>query len=328
MKRKQRDSIMVAVQALDRTSNALLGKAAKLARARNCSLDLVHVIALPYAPAVSRRASLRQAAQDIVDDCKKRLTKLAASMQLRSIPTRVTVTWDYPAAEGLVRQVLKRRPQLLLAESHRHSRLARPFLSNTDWELIRDCPCPVWLSKPGRARRDGPVIAAVDPLHAHAKPAALDKVILEHAMQVAGQPKRVLTCHAYSFPTQPPVIDGPIEAYWILSEQEVERHEAMLRDELRRLADRTRIPEGNRIVAAGDPASVLPRLVRKHHASLVVMGAVSRSAVRRLFIGHTAERLLDRLDCDVLVVKPRGFRTTTTPRPRTIVNLPPLETST
>jgi universal stress protein E len=164
-------------------------------------------------------------------------------------------------------------------------------------------------------------------MHAHAKPAALDGAILEQAMRAAGQPKRVLMCHAYNFPTKPPVIDGVIEAYWILSEQEVERHEAMLRDELRRLADRTHIPESNRIVAAGDPASVLPRLVRKHRASLVVMGAVSRSAVRRLFIGHTAERLVDRLDCDVLVVKPRGFKTSVMARPRAIFNLPPLEIS-
>lgn len=318
---------MVAVQALDRTSTALLGKAAQLARARNCSLELVHVIALPYAPAVSRRASLRQAAQDIVEDCKKRLTRLARSLPLRGIPTRATVTWDYPAAEGLVRQVMKRRPQLLLAESHRHGRLARPFLSNTDWELIRSCPCPVWLSKSRRTWRDGPVIAAVDPLHAHAKPAALDAAIVGHALHVAGQPKRVLICHAYNFPTQPPVIDGAIEAYWVLSKQEVERYEAMIRDELRRLAAPARIPESNRIVAAGDPSLVLPRLVRKQRASLVVMGAVSRGAVRRLFIGHTAERLVDRLDCDVLIVKPRGFKTAVTQRPRLIVNLPPLEIS-
>lgn len=327
MNKRQAGWIMVAVRAFDRSSGPLLRRAATLARARKCGLDLVHVIALPYAPAVSRRAALQQAAQDIVNDCKKRLLKLTANPALRGIRARVTVTWDYPAVEGLVRQVLKHRPQLLLVESHRHSRLARPFLSNTDWELIRNCPCPVWLSKPARTRLNGPIVAAVDPLHAHAKPAALDSAILEHALQVAGQPKRVLMCHAYSFPTQPPVIDGAIEAYWILSEQEVERHEAMLRDELRRLADRTGIPENNRIVAAGDPALVLPRLVRKHRASLVVIGAVSRSAMKRLFIGHTAERLVDRLDCDVLVVKPRGFKTTVTARPRMIFNLPPLEIS-
>ena len=318
---------MVAVQAVDRSSNALLRKAAQLARRRKCAVDLVHVIALPYAPAVSRRSALRQAAQEIVDDCKKRLAKLAASPPLRGVRTRATVTWDYPAADGLVRQVLKRRPQLLLIESHRHSRLARPFLSNTDWELIRNCPCPVWLSKPARTKIGGPVIAAVDPLHAHAKPTALDGAIIEHALVAAGQPKRVIMCHAYNFPAQPPVIDGSIEAYWILSDKEVRQYEAMLHDELGKLAARTAIPERNRIVAAGDPALVLPRLARKHGAGLLVMGAVSRGAVRRLFIGHTAERLIDRVACDVLVVKPRGFKTAVMARPRVILNLPPLEIS-
>ena len=58
MKKRQAGSIMVAVQALDRSSISLLRKAATLARSRKCGLNLVHVIALPYAPALSRRAPL------------------------------------------------------------------------------------------------------------------------------------------------------------------------------------------------------------------------------------------------------------------------------
>jgi universal stress protein E len=37
------------------------------------------------------------------------------------------------------------------------------------------------------------------------------------------------------------------------------------------------------------------------------MGAVSRTGFRRLLIGNTAERMLDDLRCDVLVVKPSKF---------------------
>jgi hypothetical protein len=37
------------------------------------------------------------------------------------------------------------------------------------------------------------------------------------------------------------------------------------------------------------------------------MGAVSRSGLKRVFIGNTAERVLNQLRCDVLVVKPRHF---------------------
>jgi universal stress protein E len=323
MKKRRHGSIMVAVQALDRSSGALLRKAAMLAKARGCDLELVHVIALPYAPAVSRRANLRQAAQEIVEDCNQKLLKLASRSELDGVPTDVTVTWDYPAADGLVRQVLKRRPQLLLAESHRHARLARPFLSNTDWDLIRKCPCPLWLSKSTR-NLAGPVIAALDPLHAHAKPRALDDVILQHALQTArDRPARVLAFHAYSLPT-PPIIDGSVEGDWIgMSDEEIARYEAMLQQELDRLSARYRVPAKNRLIVTGDPAFALPRIVKKQRASVVVMGAVSRSALARLFIGHTAERVIDALECDVLVVKPRGFKTRVVPRPRLVLALPP-----
>jgi universal stress protein E len=37
------------------------------------------------------------------------------------------------------------------------------------------------------------------------------------------------------------------------------------------------------------------------------MGAISRSRLEELFVGSTAERVLDRLACDVLVVKPLDF---------------------
>lgn len=325
MNKQRRGVIMVAVQTLDRSSRPLLRKARLLAKARDCDIELVHVITLPFAPAVSRRASLRQAAQDIVDDCRRRLRRLAASAELRGTQASASVTWDYPAADGLVRQVFKHRPLLLLAESHRHSRLARPFLSNTDWDLIRKCPCPVWLSKSSRALIQGPVLAALDPLHAHAKPAQLDAVILEHALGIArGKPGRVLACHAYTLPA-PPVIDGAVDAYWIgMSAAEIDQYEKTLQRELRRLTDKYRIPSANRLIVRGDPVFALPRLAKQRRAAAVVMGAVSRSAVKRLFIGHTAERVLDTLGCDVVIVKPRGFRSDVSPRPRLIQTVPPI----
>jgi universal stress protein E len=56
-------------------------------------------------------------------------------------------------------------------------------------------------------------------------------------------------------------------------------------------------------------------MARRLRADVVVMGAVSRRGLARLLIGNTAEQALDELPCDVLVVKPRGFRTTVPRRP-------------
>jgi universal stress protein E len=57
----------------------------------------------------------------------------------------------------------------------------------------------------------------------------------------------------------------------------------------------------------GAANEVLPRVAESLGAALVVMGAVSRSRLQEVFLGSTAERVLDRIGCDVLVVKPGNF---------------------
>ena len=71
--------------------------------------------------------------------------------------------------------------------------------------------------------------------------------------------------------------------------------------------------------SAGRHGSTIPEdpaLARKLRCDLVVMGAVSRSGLKRLAVGNTAEHLLDDLSCDLLIVKPPGFATRVAGRPR------------
>ena len=42
-------------------------------------------------------------------------------------------------------------------------------------------------------------------------------------------------------------------------------------------------------------------------AQLVVLGSVGRTGLTAALIGNTAEHIIDRLDCDVLTLKPAGF---------------------
>ena len=85
--------------------------------------------------------------------------------------------------------------------------------------------------------------------------------------------------------------------------------------------ERTRLAEAARELAAahglgekdvrvvqGAAAELLPKIAAEGKADLLVMGAVSRSRLREIFIGSTAERVLDHVPCDVLVVKPADFR--------------------
>lgn len=56
-------------------------------------------------------------------------------------------------------------------------------------------------------------------------------------------------------------------------------------------------------IVHGQPTHTLLPVVEQLGADLVVMGAVSKGALETLFVGHRAEKILDELDCDILVVK-------------------------
>jgi nucleotide-binding universal stress UspA family protein len=53
--------------------------------------------------------------------------------------------------------------------------------------------------------------------------------------------------------------------------------------------------------ARGEPAAVVLDIARSHDASLIVMGTTGRGAMRKLFMGSQAERVLRGADCPVIV---------------------------
>jgi len=167
------------------------------------------------------------------------------------------------------------------------------------------------------------VLAAVDPRVP--KAAGLDDEILRYGKTVAGALRGALhAVHAYS----PQVIDmsaGEFATARGLAEARAEAAAAAhaVVDPRLRVAG---IAQSRRHVVDGFAVDVIRGVAEEIHAQIVIMGAMSRSGLGRLLIGNTAERMLDRMACDVLIVKPRQFpdRTPRRPRgPRFVVARPP-----
>ena len=85
--------------------------------------------------------------------------------------------------------------------------------------------------------------------------------------------------------------------------REAEQRRAMLQE----LVCEYRVAAGNVHLEVGGPAAVLPRAASELGADIVAMGAISRSGLKRVFIGSTAEDVLEGLACDALIVKPPDF---------------------
>jgi universal stress protein E len=305
-------SILVAVADPFADDQPALSKAAAIARRCGATLNVFNAFMLPQVMQVATYHSSEEVLAAAIGQRQDRLKKLAGKLRLNGGVT-FTVRWDYPPHEAIVRQILQHKPDLLVTDSHRHRRLARLVLANTDWELIRSCPCPLWFVRSAQLARRPNVLVAVDPSHAHAKPARLDGMLLSVAQGLVEQlGGNVDVLHAHETPATllPPALLETLRL-------PVSAHKARDATEeaaraVHKLVDSHAVKVSNCHVKEGTVSDVIEAAVRRLKTEVLVMGAVSRSRLGTPIIGGTAERVIDHVDCDVLVVKPAGFKTAVT----------------
>ena len=220
------------------------------------------------------------------------LEEMAQPLRDNGLQVSCATAWGNPPFEEIVRRTEELKPDLVVKSTRHHEKLARLVLANDDWELIRYCNAPLLLVK-DRPWNDKPeFIAAIDPEHSHDKPASLDHKLIVTASALAEATNG--SVHLYHS-TRLPALSG---LYSIHSDFEVNL------EKIHSLAEQYSIPDNRCYVSDADINQSLPALAELIKANTVVMGAVSRSRLDRLLIGNTAEKVLDKLECDVLIVKP------------------------
>lgn len=194
----------------------------------------------------------------------------------------------------------------------------RLLFASTDQHLLRKCPCPVWLQTPPGSAAPRRVMAAVDlDLGDADEPETLQDLnrrVVETACQIAARDGgEVHVLHAWealgagmvwAFSSD---VDARESADRYIDEVQSSRQDAMTR----LLAEvEAAHPGGPRLVpqlARGAPEEALHREGVAIGAEVVVMGTVARTGLSGVFIGNTAENIINSLDCPVLAVKPAGF---------------------
>jgi universal stress protein E len=321
--------ILVAVKNVRGKASPAIRKAAQLARALDAKVELFHAITDPLA--VDALAFAGQQVRKLEETTKarhlKRLEALAAPLRRNGLQVTTAAEWDYPVHEAVVRRAHHTQADLIVADQHPGRHAAPAFLRYADWELVRNSPVPLLLVKK-RGQYSAPrILAAVDPSHAFAKTARLDDAVLGAADRLADALRgRLHVVHAYI----PTLLDLPTE----VSAPEVTaklfghaHKEASGRlDKALRSARLGKLATNRRHLVARHPVDAIPQVARECASEIVVLGALSRSGLKGFFIGNTAERLLDSLPCDLLVVKQPGFVTrvpTKSRGPQLISLLPP-----
>jgi len=308
------------------TGQALLERATGLAEVNQARLTVATVaerisigMGMPEGGPIS--GDLQAA---VVASAKRRLEETIA-------PFRKRIRMESRVLQGslfleVIREVLRDGHDLVIKSAEDPEWLDR-LLGSEDMHLLRKCPCPVWLVKPGAARKHRSIVAAVDLDDAHEESELqtrhrLNMDILEMASSLAlANFCELHVVHAWEVVGETSMRDGFIR----LPEAKVDAYVHLVKrrreSAMARLLEELNDQPGNGVLdcieytvhlVKGSPRKIIPSVSRTVRADMVVMGTVARTGVPGFITGNTAEMILAQIESSVLAIKPRGFRTPVT----------------
>ena len=299
---------VLAIVEMDNYPDQVVDRAAWLARLYDCELQLL--LSDPTASFLKDSFIVSTEVRDIADDIHqaqdRMLAEYADSASAEGIEVKTAISRERPVADAIVAQTLELEPRFVVKGTRYHTAAERATFAAADWQLIRSLEIPLWFVKPRDWSEEPLIVAAVDPTHSHDKPARLDRKIVAAGRSVAARCSgRLELVHSYQRMVE---IGAKAMKTFKPLKLSVDELDAKIRDEHHAALDAFAKANGIGADAVhqlpGRTEEVLPAFAHGHGASLVVMGAIARSGIKRRVIGNTAERSLDHLACDVLIVYP------------------------
>jgi nucleotide-binding universal stress UspA family protein len=283
-----------------------LEAAVKLARRLSAALKIVDVV--PELPWISRALGSESIERDLVSYRQDRLATMAACLTSEGLSVETGVLRGRPAL-AIVREVIDSGHDLVVRS---HDTVGWPDKGKQfgaiDMHLLRLCPTPVWLvdARAGSAPRRVLIAMNADPADAAERDINLHIADVTAAL-VRPDATEMTLLQAWT-PFGEQLVRSRMQKTELSAYVETARTRAV--EGVRALLPevRGRLGEVGVEVIQGDPATAISQFAEERSVDLVVMGSVARAGIQGLVMGNTAESVLQRLRCSVLVIKPKGFR--------------------
>jgi universal stress protein E len=300
-----KNTILCVVE-LDNNPDEVVARATWLAQLFDCELELV--LSEPTTNYLGETfvyfAEMQMLADSIRNEQDAILDRLASAAKEAGITVRTSVSIERPEASMIVDKADSCDAYFVVKGTHYHSPSERASLAHTDWQLIRKLARPLWFVKPFEWKEKSVVIAAVDPIHSHDKTASLDREIIRSGQKIVDKcGGKLLLFHTYQR-----LEEIGSRVTWRIKPEKlvVDKLDDKIQEEHREALDSLAKDCGIDPAAVhqlpGRTNELLPTFARANGASLVVMGALARSALQQRILGSTAAKTLDHVPCDVLVV--------------------------
>jgi universal stress protein E len=242
--------------------------------------------------------------KSVINDRTQWLESLLTDLDLSGISIDCRVIWHNRPFEQIIAQVLNNDYDIVIKGTHQHDKFKSVIFTPTDWHILRKCPCPVLLVKEHLWPDNGNILAALNISSEEEEHKALNKKITAEAKQLTQVMKANLHL-VNSFPGTPVNIAMEIPEF----NASDYNHSMLKHHQKAMLAHATafNIAPENTHIKEGFPEDIIQSIAAKLDAELVILGTIGRTGLSAALIGNTAEHVIDRLNCDVLALKPDGY---------------------
>lgn len=216
----------------------------------------------------------------------------------------VKVVWHHRPYEAIIGEVFSGSHDIVLKATRQHDALESVFFTPTDWHLLRKCPCPVLLVKNHDWPVNGNIIASVHVGSENTTHIALNESMVEQGLKFSKQLNAELFL-VNSYPVTPANITVELPEFDPTSYTDAVRGFHLTA--MKALRQKYGIDEEHTRVNEGLPEDVIPKAAKELDVGLVILGTTGRTGLSAVFIGNTAENVIDKINCDVLALKPEGF---------------------
>jgi universal stress protein E len=235
------------------------------------------------------------------------LASLAVPLRAQGTKTTLRIIYGKSLPDSLLDYLPDSRADLVVKDTHHHSFAKRTIRRNTDWHLSRSCPVPLLLTKAKAWGRQLVILAAIDPIHADPRVAALNREILSNAAALTARLTGDLhVIHTYIPTAFAAVIAAGGRSTTPEYSDALRAENSYRHSQIQQLVGDYGVRGEHLHVEMGTTKDCLPHLVAKCRADVVVMGASSHGEWHRMIAGSTTATLLEVLPCDILAIRPGG----------------------
>lgn len=192
-----------------------------------------------------------------------------------------TITYEVEASEdwrsALAPAAERAGADLIVKPSYQRTAIQRRFVKTSDWTLLREAKCPVLFVKSGQMKEFKKILLAVNLAAKDPKYVELNDKVIAYGKAVADLTDAELH-----------VVNAYEGSENFIHPPDIAKRAGTTRDRVH--------------VGDAEPEEWIAEVSDKLDGPLVIIGTMGRTGMNAAVVGNTAERILDKLNTDILVI--------------------------